>query len=135
MEPQPAIETIALKDDEGTEVSGEEIKDSMEKAFVRYSSYQLNYTFHLSQDADSPKDAQEHEEVVAEGEEVSADSSKAAPQQENTESTTSEADATSEEKPELEVTQPEPPATNETSEVTQEIAVGTLIGSILEMNS
>jgi len=44
-----------MKDDEGTEVSGEEIKQSMEQAF----------------DTDSPKDAQEHEEAVAKDEETS----------------------------------------------------------------
>ncbi|KAF8555252.1 hypothetical protein OG21DRAFT_1496427 [Imleria badia] len=38
-----------IADDEGTEVSGQEVKESMEKAF----------------EADSPKDAQEREEMVA----------------------------------------------------------------------
>ena len=36
-----------MKDDEGTEVSGEEIKDSMEKAFVRHLFYRSNGVFHL----------------------------------------------------------------------------------------
>ncbi|OJA09996.1 hypothetical protein AZE42_03819 [Rhizopogon vesiculosus] len=100
-EPQPAV-----KDDEGAEVSGDEIKDSMDKAF----------------DADSPKDAQEHEEVVAKGEETSAESSEAVPQ-ESADSATSETEsAPSEEKSEPEVTQPESPATTDAGEATQEAA-------------
>jgi len=41
-----------MADDEGTEISGQEVKESMETAF----------------EADSPKDAQEREEVVAKAE-------------------------------------------------------------------
>jgi hypothetical protein len=47
VEPQPAAETPAVKDDEGTEVSGEEIKTSMEKAFVRGFFYRFSHVFHL----------------------------------------------------------------------------------------
>lgn len=85
VEPQPAAETPAMKDDEGTEVSGEEIKQSMEQAF----------------DADSPKDAQEHEEAVAKGEETSVESSENV-SQESADSAPSEADsAPSEDKQEV----------------------------------
>ncbi|KAG2122875.1 hypothetical protein BD769DRAFT_1473247 [Suillus cothurnatus] len=104
----PAAETPAMKDDEGTEVSGEEIKQSMEQAF----------------DADSPKDAQEHEEAVAKGEETSAESSET-DSQESTDSAPSEADsAPSEEKQEVasKVDQPESPANTEASEASQEAA-------------
>ncbi|KAF9220934.1 hypothetical protein BS17DRAFT_786238 [Gyrodon lividus] len=53
-ESQPAQETPSesMTDDEGTEVSGEEIKESIGKSF----------------EVDSPKDAQEHEEAVANAE-------------------------------------------------------------------
>lgn len=85
VEPQPAAETPAMKDDEGTEVSGEEIKQSMEQAF----------------DADSPKDAQEHEEAVAKGEETSVESSEIV-SQESADSAPSVADsAPSEDKQEV----------------------------------
>ncbi|KAJ8581410.1 hypothetical protein M405DRAFT_832556 [Rhizopogon salebrosus TDB-379] len=105
-EPQPAAETPAVKDDEGTEVSGEEIKDSVEKAL----------------DADSPKDAQEHEEVVSKGQDTPAESSEVV-SQETTESTTSEADsAPSEEKSESETAQPESSATTDAGEAIQEAA-------------
>ncbi|KAG0707068.1 hypothetical protein DFH29DRAFT_74929 [Suillus ampliporus] len=101
-EPEPAAETSALKDDEGTEVSGEEIKKSMEQAF----------------DADSPKDAQEHEEAVVKGEETSAESSETV-SQESADSAPSDAE---EEKQEVtpEVAQPESPATTDAGEASQE---------------
>lgn len=106
VEPHPAAETPTMKDDEGTEVSGEEIRQSMEQAF----------------NADSPKDAQEHEEAVAKGEETSAESSETVSQDAN--SAPSEADSapSEEEKQEvaLKVAQPEPPANNESSEAGQE---------------
>ncbi|KAG2749203.1 hypothetical protein P692DRAFT_20731796 [Suillus brevipes Sb2] len=103
-EPQPAAETPAMKDDEGTEVSGEEIKQSMEQAF----------------NADSPKDAQEHEEAVAKGEEASVESSETV-SQDSVNPAPSEADlAASEGKQEVEVAQPESPANTEAS---QEAAV------------
>lgn len=99
-EPQPAVETPAMKDDEGTEVSGEEIKQSMEQAF----------------NADSPKDAQEHEEAVAKGEEASVESNEPV-SQESANSAPSEADlAASEGKQEVEVVQPESPANTEASQ-------------------
>lgn len=105
VEPHTAA-TPTMKDDEGTEVSGEEIKQSMEQAFV----------------ADSPKDAQEHEEAVAKGEETSAESSETVSQDAN--SSPSEADSapSEEEKQEVapEVAQPEPPANNDSSEAGQE---------------
>lgn len=100
VEPQPAAETPAMKDDEGTEVSGEEIKQSMEQAF----------------NADSPKDAQEHEEAVAQGEETSVESSETV-SQESANPAPSEADsAASEGKQEVEVAQPESPANTEASQ-------------------
>lgn len=105
VEPHTAA-TPTMKDDEGTEVSGEEIKQSMEQAFV----------------ADSPKDAQEHEEAVAKGEETSAESSETVSQDAN--SSPSEADSapSEEEKQEvaLKVAQPEPPANIDSSEAGQE---------------
>ncbi|KAG1890005.1 hypothetical protein F4604DRAFT_1707994 [Suillus subluteus] len=101
-EPHPAAETPAMKDDEGTE-------QSMEQAF----------------DTDSPKDAQEHEEAVAKGEETSEESSETV-SQESVDSAPSEADSTpsEEEKQEvaLEVAQPESPANTEASEASQEAA-------------
>ncbi|KAG1802003.1 uncharacterized protein HD556DRAFT_1533523 [Suillus plorans] len=103
VEPQPS----AMKDDEGTEVSGEEIKQSMEQAF----------------DADSPKDAQEHEEAVAKDEEVASSETVS---QESADSAPSEADSapSKEEEPEvaLEVAQPQSPANTEASEPSQEAA-------------
>ncbi|KAG2341064.1 hypothetical protein BDR05DRAFT_965933 [Suillus weaverae] len=103
VEPQSAAETPTMKDDEGTEVSGEEIKQSLEQAF----------------DTDSPKDAQEHEEAVAEGKATSAESSETI-SQESADSAPSEADsAPSEEEKEevvLEVAQPESPANPEASQ-------------------
>lgn len=99
VEPQLAAETPAMKDDEGTEVSGEEIKQSMEQAF----------------DADSPKDAREHEEAVAKGEETSIESNETV-SQESANPAPSEVDsAPSEGKQEvtLEVAQPESPANTE----------------------
>ncbi|KAG2154483.1 uncharacterized protein EDB93DRAFT_1132660 [Suillus bovinus] len=86
----------AMTDDEGTEVSGEEIKQSMEQAF----------------DTDSPKDAQEHEEAVAKSEETSVASSETV-SQESADAAPSEVDsAPSEEEkqevaPEVEVAQPQ----------------------------
>ncbi|KAG1751326.1 uncharacterized protein EDB91DRAFT_600556 [Suillus paluster] len=106
-EPQTVPETPALKDDEGTEVSGEEIKKSMEQAF----------------DVDSPKDAQEHEEAVAEGEQTSAESDDAV-SQETADSSTSEADLAPSEEETREVApegaQPESPATTDAGEASQE---------------
>ncbi|KAG2127478.1 hypothetical protein DEU56DRAFT_528496 [Suillus clintonianus] len=102
-EPQPA-ETPAMTDDEGTEVSGEEIKKSMEQAF----------------DTDSPKDAQEHEEVIAKEEETSAESSEIV-SQESGDSAPSEAVSapSEEEKQEVapEVAQPE--SSDESSATTE----------------
>jgi cytoskeletal protein RodZ len=119
-----------MKDDEGTEVSGEEIKQSMEQAFVRLFSYRLGHVFTYDmKDADSPKDAQEHEEAVAKGEETSAESSET-DSQESTDSAPSEADsAPSEEKQEVasKVDQPESPANTEASEASQEAAVSFLV--------
>ncbi|KAG2039770.1 hypothetical protein BDR03DRAFT_201443 [Suillus americanus] len=125
-EPHPAAETPTMKDDEGTEVSGEEIKQSMEQAFVRLFSYRLGHVFiYDMKDADSPKDAQEHEEAIAKGEETSAESSETV-SQESANSALSEADSTpsEEEKKEvaLEVAQPESPANTEASEASQEAA-------------
>jgi len=56
-ESQPAQETPSMTDDEGTEVSGAEVKESIEKGF----------------EVDSPKDAQAHEEAVAKAEITSAE--------------------------------------------------------------
>ncbi|KAF8133675.1 hypothetical protein EV363DRAFT_1214113 [Boletus edulis] len=50
-----------MADDEGTEISGQEVKESMEKAF----------------EFDSPKDAQEREEVVAKAEMTTVEKSTA----------------------------------------------------------
>jgi hypothetical protein len=119
-----------MKDDEGTEVSGEEIKQSMKQAFVRLFSYRFGHVFiYDMKDADSPKDAQEHEEAVAKGEETSVESSETV-SQESADSAPSEADsAPSEEKQEvaLEVAQPESPANTEASKASQEAAVGFLL--------
>ncbi|KAG1902030.1 uncharacterized protein F5891DRAFT_1027072 [Suillus fuscotomentosus] len=105
VEPQPS----AMKDDEGTEVSGEEIKQSMKQAF----------------DMDSPKDAQKHEEAVAKDEETSVALSETV-SQESADSAPSEADSapSKEEEPEvaLEVAQPQSPANTEASEPSQEAA-------------
>ncbi|KIK99633.1 hypothetical protein PAXRUDRAFT_822551 [Paxillus rubicundulus Ve08.2h10] len=49
---QPAQETPSMTDDEGTEVSGAEVKESMEKGF----------------EVDSPRSAQAYEEAVAKAE-------------------------------------------------------------------
>jgi hypothetical protein len=110
-----------MKDDEGTEVSGEEIKQSMEQAFVRLFSYRFGRVFiYDMKNADSPKDAQEHEEAVAKGEEASVESSETV-SQESVNPAPSEADlAASEGKQEVEVAQPESPANTEAS---QEAAV------------
>lgn len=119
-----------MKDDEGTEVSGEEIKQSMEQAFVRLFSYRLAHVFiYDMKDTDSPKDAQEHEEAVAKDEETSVALSETV-SQESADSAPSEADSapSKEEEPEvaLEVAQPQSPANTEASESSQEAAVSFL---------
>lgn len=118
-----------MKDDEGTEVSGEEIKQSMEQAFVRLFSHRFSHIFiYDMKNADSPKDAREHEEAVAQGEETLVESSETV-SQESANPAPSEADsAASEGIQEVEVAQPESPANTEAS---REAAVSFLLSQSL----
>jgi hypothetical protein len=63
-----------MTDDEGTEVSGAEVKESIEKGFVSHAvSISLFGILSGTQEVDSPKDAQAHEEAVAKAEITSAE--------------------------------------------------------------